>query len=225
MTILIDPAIWPWRDRVWCHLVSDESYDELHAFAERLAVPRRAFEGDHYDVPADRYDALVGAGAVPVASRDLLAALQRSGLRRPKRKGERVIASAPVGEHLWWDLLASRLAAPVPAPVVVLVQRASSPGAQVLAVDDAGTWDLLAPAVAVRAGVDLAAARPCGHERTSPLRDAGPDLARATWRTVLRADVAPSAPVPGGARWLGASDVATDPPRWWPLVEWLAARG
>jgi hypothetical protein len=220
--VLIDPPSWPAHGRLWSHLASDTSYDELHAFADRWAVPRRAFEGDHYDVPADRYDALVRAGALPVASRDLLGALQRSGLRRPKRKGERVIASGPTPDGRWWDLIASRLAAPVPAPVVVLVQCAGA--ALVLGVRDAGMWELLSPQAAVAAGVDLAVARPCGHERTSPLRHGGPDLARATWRTVLRADVAPSASVPDGVRWLSAPDVAADPPRWWPLVEWLATR-
>jgi hypothetical protein len=33
--------------------VSVESYDELHAMAAALGIPRRAFQGDHYDVPAD----------------------------------------------------------------------------------------------------------------------------------------------------------------------------
>jgi hypothetical protein len=219
--VLIDPPSWPAHGRLWSHLASDTSYDELHAFAARLAVPRRAFEGDHYDVPADRYDALVGAGALPVASRDLLRALQRSGLRRPKRKGERVIASQRVGDDLRWDLIASRLAPPVPASVVVLVQR---PGdAHVLTVGVAGAWDLPTVATAAAAGADLGAARPCAHERTAPLRHGAPDLSRATWRTVLRADVAPSTAVPEGARWLSAPDVAADPPRWWPLVDWLAA--
>ncbi|MGN6301910.1 MAG: hypothetical protein ACTHN8_12565, partial [Angustibacter sp.] len=164
-------------------------------------------------------------GALPVASRDLLRALQRGGLRRPKRKGERVIASQPVGEALWWDLLASRLAAPVPAPVVVLVQRSTRHGPEVLAWRDGGAWDLLSPQVAAAAGADVASGRACGHERTAPLRDGAPDLGRATWRTVLRADVASSMDLPDGTRWLGAPDVAVDPPRWWPLVEWVAARG
>lgn len=220
--MLIDPPSWPAHGRLWSHLASDTSYEELHAFADRLAVPRRAFEGDHYDVPADRYDALVSAGALPVASRDLLRALQGSGLRRPKRKGERVIASGPVGEHLWWDLIASRLAAPVPSPVVVLVQRSRGP--EVLAGSGDDGWDLLSLDAARAAGADVAGAHLCAHERTSPLRDAGPDLSRATWRTVLRADVAAAAPVPDGARWLSAADVGADPPRWWPLVDWLAAR-
>ncbi len=63
MTVLVDPAVWPWRDRRWAHLVSDESYDELHAFAEHLGIPRRAFQGDHYDVPSDYRDRAIELGA------------------------------------------------------------------------------------------------------------------------------------------------------------------
>lgn len=43
MAVLVDSAIWPWRGRLWAHLVSDESHEELHAFAERLGIPRRAW--------------------------------------------------------------------------------------------------------------------------------------------------------------------------------------
>ncbi|HET8766126.1 MAG TPA: DUF4031 domain-containing protein, partial [Pedococcus sp.] len=70
MTIWIDPPAWPAHGRLWSHLVSDRSYDELHEFAAAQGIPRRAFEGDHYDVPDERYAALVGAGAQPVAGRD-----------------------------------------------------------------------------------------------------------------------------------------------------------
>ena len=85
MTILIDPPTWPGHGRLWSHLVSDTSYAELHAFAERLGVPRRAFERDHYDLVDDRYPAALAAGARPVSSRDLVAALHAAGLRRRKR--------------------------------------------------------------------------------------------------------------------------------------------
>ncbi|NUS53778.1 MAG: DUF4031 domain-containing protein, partial [Streptomycetaceae bacterium] len=33
MTVLIDPPTWPGHGRMWSHLVSDVSYDELHTFA------------------------------------------------------------------------------------------------------------------------------------------------------------------------------------------------
>jgi len=69
---------------MWSHLVSDVSYDELHAFADGLGVPRRAFERDHYDIPAHRYADVVAAGAVEVSSREVVRLLTESGLRRPK---------------------------------------------------------------------------------------------------------------------------------------------
>ncbi|MQA05429.1 MAG: DUF4031 domain-containing protein [Streptosporangiales bacterium] len=82
MTVLVDPAAWPRHGRLWCHLVSDESYDELHAFAARVGLPSRAFHRDHYDVPAERRDDVIAAGAVPVRSRVLVQRLVAAGLRR-----------------------------------------------------------------------------------------------------------------------------------------------
>ena len=84
MTVYVDPPAWPGHGRLWSHLVSDQSYDELHAFAERLGVPRRAFERDHYDLPAHRYGDAVAAGAVEVSSREVVRLQTASGLRRRK---------------------------------------------------------------------------------------------------------------------------------------------
>jgi muramoyltetrapeptide carboxypeptidase len=84
MAILVDPPAWPAHGRLWAHLVSDVSYEELHAFAAAQGVPRRGFERDHYDVPEEAYDDLVSAGAIPVSSRVLLERLERAGLRRRK---------------------------------------------------------------------------------------------------------------------------------------------
>jgi len=84
MTIYVDPPAWPAHGRVWSHLVSDRSYDELHAFAAAHGLPRRGFERDHYDVPEEAYAGLVSAGAVPVSSRVLVERLTRAGLRRRK---------------------------------------------------------------------------------------------------------------------------------------------
>ncbi|WP_332666871.1 DUF4031 domain-containing protein [Aeromicrobium sp.] len=85
MTILIDPPLVPWRGRMWSHLASDESYEELHAFAEALGVPKRGFDWDHYDIPGEYFDRAVAAGAVPVRSRELVQRLISAGLRRRKR--------------------------------------------------------------------------------------------------------------------------------------------
>lgn len=81
MTILIDEARWRHRDRLWCHLVSDASLDELHMFAEANQIPRRGFHGDHYDIPEEYRDGLIAAGAKPVESRELIRRLKAVGLR------------------------------------------------------------------------------------------------------------------------------------------------
>ncbi|MCB8955128.1 MAG: DUF4031 domain-containing protein [Nocardioides sp.] len=85
MTVLIDPPNAPGHGRLWSHLASDTSYDELHAFARTLGIPARGFDRDHYDVPAERYDDVVAAGATPVSSRELVRRLTAAGLRRRKR--------------------------------------------------------------------------------------------------------------------------------------------
>ncbi|MEU7049989.1 DUF4031 domain-containing protein [Streptomyces eurythermus] len=89
MTLYVDPPAWPGHGRLWSHLVSDASYDELHAFAARLGLPRRAFDGDHYDLPERRYADAVAAGAVEVSSREVVRLLRESGLRRPKGRAQR----------------------------------------------------------------------------------------------------------------------------------------
>lgn len=86
MTVYVDPPQWPGHGRMWAHLVSDESFAELHAFAARLGVPPRAFDRDHYDIPAEAHARAVELGAVAVGSKELVRRLTRAGLRRPKRR-------------------------------------------------------------------------------------------------------------------------------------------
>lgn len=81
VTILIDEARWWFDGRKWCHLVSDASYEELHEFVDVVGIPRRAFQGDHYDVPEEYRPAMIAAGAVEVESRELLRRLRGAGLR------------------------------------------------------------------------------------------------------------------------------------------------
>lgn len=116
MTLLIDPPNSPGHGRLWSHLASDTSYAELHRFAQSLGIPQRGFDRDHYDIPAERYDVVVAAGAVPVTSRELITRLKDAGLRRRKaetlapkkpgrslirasrlRPGDRVAVVAPAG--------------------------------------------------------------------------------------------------------------------------------
>jgi hypothetical protein len=84
--ILIDPPNTEGHGRLWSHLVSDTSYQELHDFAATVGIPERGFDRDHYDVPGEWYDALVAAGAEPVSSRVLVARLRTAGLRRRRQR-------------------------------------------------------------------------------------------------------------------------------------------
>jgi hypothetical protein len=80
--IIVDDARVPAHHRYWCHLASDTSFEELHAFVAPFGIPERGFDGDHYDVPIERRDEVIAAGAVPVTSRELVARLNAAGLRR-----------------------------------------------------------------------------------------------------------------------------------------------
>ena len=81
MSVLIDEPRWWFRGRRWSHLVSDASLEELHEFAERAGIPRRGFQGDHYDVPEELRDDLLAQGAELVESRELVRRLRAAGLR------------------------------------------------------------------------------------------------------------------------------------------------
>ena len=61
--------------------MSDHDLDELHAFAGGLGIPRRAFQGDHYDVPEEHRDEVIASGAIEVPSRELVRRLRAAGLR------------------------------------------------------------------------------------------------------------------------------------------------
>ena len=88
MTILVDPAVWRWRGRRWAHLVSDCSYEELHAFADQLGLARAWFQGDHYDVPSEVRQEALRRGAMAISSRELVVRLRAAGLRRPRPRRE-----------------------------------------------------------------------------------------------------------------------------------------
>jgi predicted metal-dependent HD superfamily phosphohydrolase len=81
MAIYIDPPAWPAHGTVFSHVVSDLSLRELHAFARGAGISERAFDRDHYDVPAHRFQDLVQLGAVPVSGHQLVRLLADSGLR------------------------------------------------------------------------------------------------------------------------------------------------
>lgn len=86
MSIFIDPPVWPAHGTVFSHLISDTSLTELHDFAAKTGISPRAFDADHYDVPAYRYEGLVRAGAREVSGSQLTRILIDSGLRVPLRE-------------------------------------------------------------------------------------------------------------------------------------------
>lgn len=75
--------------RRWCHMVSDTSEEELHAFAERIGMKREWFQSRengkasaaHYDLTPPRRVRAVALGAVEVTSRELVMR-NYDGLRR-----------------------------------------------------------------------------------------------------------------------------------------------
>ena len=97
MAILIDQALWRWRDWLWCHMVSDTSVAELQEFAQLLGVPEKGFQGDHVDLPEHMREVAIANGAIEVSSRELIEALYRSGMRQ--RPSERVGRPRGVAPH------------------------------------------------------------------------------------------------------------------------------
>jgi len=189
MAIWIDPPSWPARGRLWSHLISDTSYEELKAFAAQAGIPSRGFDGDHFDVPQDYYDGLVAAGARPIGGMELARLLRASGLRFQKRKGERplaayrnVLPNLDLGHSL--HLVASTLPTPdeLTAAAAVFVSDASGAMLLVRTVARDG-WGAPAggrePGETVREcaaretweesglRVDPAGMRPCGYERVT----------------------------------------------------------
>ena len=81
MAVLVDAARWPWRGTTWCHLVSDESFEELHTFAALLGCRRVGFQGDHYDIDVDTRPLALELGAVACDSRELVRRMRGAGLR------------------------------------------------------------------------------------------------------------------------------------------------
>lgn len=91
MSIYIDPPTWPAHGTVFSHLISDASLAELHEFAAAAGISERAFDRDHYDVPAHLYDELVQAGAIELSGAQLTRTLIASGLRIPlKERPEKI---------------------------------------------------------------------------------------------------------------------------------------
>lgn len=106
MAILVDAPRWPAHGTRFAHLVSDTSLNELHAFAAAAAIPVRAFDHDHYDIPERRHRELIALGAELVPEKELLRRLRRSGLRvRPADRTPRAAQVLNGLRQAWGELL------------------------------------------------------------------------------------------------------------------------
>ena len=92
MTVLVDELVtYPLirtrslPGRQWCHMVSDESFEELHTMADALGLPRLAFQGDHYDLTPNLRSAAIRLGAHAVSGRELARRRVRAERRRASR--------------------------------------------------------------------------------------------------------------------------------------------
>jgi hypothetical protein len=144
--ILVDAARWPWRGRLWAHLVSDHSVDELHRFAHAVGKRRVGFQGDHYDVDLSERSVAIELGAEVVDSRVLVRRLRDSGLRMrgglpkwdvlhdgPSTVPVAALARASIGHQALADRLATAVdLLPAPQQVqVVLLERHGQAAAMV----------------------------------------------------------------------------------------------
>lgn len=227
--------MWPAHDRLWSHVISDTSLEELHDFARRVGIPGRSFEGDHYDVPAERHAELLEAGARLTGATDLARRLRDSGLRFRKRKGERPLArvsdglSAVGGRHVL-DVVASPHDPPATAGAAVVLVTSDDGGLVLVRSVGRSAWappggkrdgDESVRAAAVREleeetglRVDPEALVPVGYERITI--EAGEEM--APWeagdnhiavygvRTARRAPVTPRAADVSHAEWVDLAE-------------------
>jgi hypothetical protein len=89
--ILVDPlqhhAHVRFTVKDWCHMAVDGTFEELHAFAAQLGLPRSRFQGDHYDLTPWIRERAVALGAVEVPTRELL--LRMAGPRGDRARRRR----------------------------------------------------------------------------------------------------------------------------------------
>ena len=89
MPVLVDPiqtySYLRLAVKDWCHMAVDGSFEELHAFAASLGIPRARFQGDHYDLTPWIRERAVALGAEEVSTRELL--MRMAGPRGDRARG------------------------------------------------------------------------------------------------------------------------------------------
>lgn len=81
--IYVDEPRHPHRGSFWCHMMTDGDVEELHAFATRLGLKRKWFQGDHYDLSSSKRSLAMELGARAVNGA-FLVTLRREQRERSK---------------------------------------------------------------------------------------------------------------------------------------------
>lgn len=81
MAVYVDNPRIPFGRMLMCHILAD-TFGELHAMARAIGIARRHFQGDHYDICAEKRDVAIRCGARPVSSRELVALRRLLRIRR-----------------------------------------------------------------------------------------------------------------------------------------------
>lgn len=88
MVVYVDDMRAPYGRMVLCHMVAD-SDDELHGMADAIGLPRKWFQGDHYDVCREKRALAVSLGAREITQREAgrMVAARRRARRSAAREG------------------------------------------------------------------------------------------------------------------------------------------
>ncbi|MBE9603457.1 DUF4031 domain-containing protein [Acetobacteraceae bacterium H6797] len=74
MTVYVDDmhrsALGAFKGMRMSHMIADDEA-ELHAMADAIGMPRRSYQGNHYDVPLERRAMAVALGAVQVSMKQM----------------------------------------------------------------------------------------------------------------------------------------------------------
>ncbi len=72
------------RPGLWCHMVTDDGLEPLHALARQIGLPQRAFQAHarhpHYDLTPSLRAQAVALGAVEVSTRQLSSILKKKDM-------------------------------------------------------------------------------------------------------------------------------------------------
>jgi hypothetical protein len=95
MPVIVDPLCeYPHAGLAishWCHMAVDGGFEELHAFAAGLGIPRHRFQGDHYDLPPWIRSRAVTLGAEEVTTGELLQRMAGPRGDRARRRAARKV--------------------------------------------------------------------------------------------------------------------------------------